>query len=246
MKVFAFLSAFAAVTFAAVGDDCTGSDGAINNTACATDFTEFCQNKNGSMTCIRCPGLEWGEQDAFCRLEPDWIEACLVGCVEGYDPNTASDDAWGDDCTGSDGASNSTACASGFTEFCQNDNGSMTCKSCPFTDPNTWCRLDPDSEACLVGCFEGYDPNPASDDENDDDGSCESSSDCGEAEYCMENEFFGEIVSKNCEACPEALGFISVGTLCGDSDDCKEICGSAAGTALSFAIALVVAFFYKF
>ena len=49
MKVFAFLSAFAAVTFAAWMDDCTGSDGASNSTACAS--TEFCQNDNGSMTC---------------------------------------------------------------------------------------------------------------------------------------------------------------------------------------------------
>ena len=51
MKIFAFLSAFAAVTFAAEGDDCTGSDGASNSTACASGFTEFCQNDNGSMTC---------------------------------------------------------------------------------------------------------------------------------------------------------------------------------------------------
>merc|ERR1712072_763479 len=121
----------------------------------------------------------------------------------------------------------------------------MTCTSCPTWDPISICGYDPDSEGCLVGCVEGYDPNPAGDDENDDEnGDCESSSDCGESQYCMENEFFGEVVSKNCEACPEAVGFISVGTLCGDSDDCKEICGSAAGTALSFAIALVVAFFY--
>ena len=51
MKIFAILSAFAAVSFAAEGDDCTGSDGASNSTACATDFTEFCQNDNGSITC---------------------------------------------------------------------------------------------------------------------------------------------------------------------------------------------------
>ena len=51
MKIFAFLSAFAAIALAAVGDDCTGSDGGSNSTACASGFTEFCQNDNGVMTC---------------------------------------------------------------------------------------------------------------------------------------------------------------------------------------------------
>jgi len=61
----------------------------------------------------------------------------------------------------------------------------------------------------------------------------------------MENEIFGEVVSRNCTECPdpaEALGLFSVTMLCGDSDDCKESCVSAEEKeAQTITIVVVVA-----
>merc|ERR1711937_11221 len=124
----------------------------------------------------------------------------------------------------------------GASEYCYGDpmfGDTKTCTACPEgIGIITTEALCGDDQVCKDTCSEN--------------GHCESSSECGESEYCMENEVFGEVVSKTCEACPEAIGFISVGSLCGDSDECKDRCGSAAGNALSIFIALVLAAFYKF
>merc|ERR1712131_349657 len=69
---------------------------------------------------------------------------------------------------------------------------------------------------------------------------------CRDSEYCYESTAFDYTTTKICTACPVGVGIITTEALCGEDQVCKDTCSSAATTAFSFLIALVLAAFYKF